>query len=180
MISSATGTEAVVILGKGSVSSLREYSVYLSTLMATPDWKWLELCSSWQKKKNNQKRVSVLMMLKSIIITQKRCNMYEKQPKITPFFMVYELACKLTLVATRLLAHSLLLLLNTELLIGSPIWRPTESDSDSGLMNQIQDIVILDFQILTSVCTGRKEGQGPTATLRQRWLIEGMNGMLQS
>lgn len=39
MISSVTGTEAVVILGKGSVSSLREYSVDLSTLMATPDWK---------------------------------------------------------------------------------------------------------------------------------------------
>lgn len=47
-------------------------------------------------------------------------------------------------------------------------------------MKQIQDIVILDFQMLTSVCTGRKEGQGPTATFRQRWLIEGMNGMLQS
>lgn len=31
MISSATGTEAVVILGKSSVSSLREYSTSLHT-----------------------------------------------------------------------------------------------------------------------------------------------------
>lgn len=124
------------------------------------------------------------MMLKSIIITQKLCNMYEKQPKITPFFyglwvsMQANFSCHS--LASALLAAALSGINTTELLIGSPTWRPTESDSDSGLTKQIQDVVILDFQILTSVCTGRKEGQGPPATVRQRWLIEGMNGMWQS
>lgn len=80
-------------------------------------------------------------------------------------------------LASALLAAALSGINTTELLIGCPTRRPTVSDSDSGLTKQIQDIVILDFQILTAVCTGRKEGQGPPATVRQRWLIEGMDGM---
>lgn len=122
MISSVTGTEAVVILGKGSVSSLREYSVYLSTLMATLDCDWI--CAVASKRKTNQKRVSVLMMLKSIIITQKLCNMYEKQPTITPFFyglwvsMQANFSCHS--LASALLAAALSGINTTELLIGSP------------------------------------------------------------
>lgn len=88
-------------------------------------------------------------------------------------------------LASALLAATSSGINTVETLIGFPIWRRTESDSESGcstsgLMKQIQNFVISHFQILMSVCTGREEGRGRTATFRQMWLIEGMNGMSQS